>query len=527
MAIYSCSVKTVSRSGGRSATAAAAYRNAEQIIDQRTGEVHDYERRSGVDDVVAFAPEGMEPPKSAELWNAAEQAETRSNSTVAREVLVALPHELDKDQRKELTERISGRLSDRYGVAGTAAIHQPDAEGDNRNHHAHILMTTRRMDPATGELGEKTRELDAKATGAGEVKWIRAMVAGETNAALARAGLDERVDHRSLEDQRAAALEAGDHLAAGELDRMPTVHEGPTVTAIRRRGGSAQVAQINDARREANAERTSAGAELQRLDAQIYDLEKARDARAAAVAEEQARQDTQQRQRDQLAEASRQVRDLEQSRRQPEPPAMATARQEAAAARAAQVQAAEWHQQHPIRSGLCKWLGITPAVDQRAQAVTEAAERSPARKEALQWREWLGKQGEALQEARERLNCTDGVQAARETIKQAAERLQAAQKTMLDDVKDFERERQMHVYTLAEQRMAELRAQYRTPDPNSLPELLTNTNSLSSSAEQRHEERKSERAEQAARDEQRHRLHHGEAQERPSQSNQSGPRLGR
>ena len=100
MALYSASVKPVSRSSGRSATAAAAYRNAERIIDERTGDIHDYTRRSGVDHVESFAPVGMAPQSGSELWNKAEAAEVRKNARVAREVLVALPHELDQVQRR-------------------------------------------------------------------------------------------------------------------------------------------------------------------------------------------------------------------------------------------------------------------------------------------------------------------------------------------------------------------------------------------------------------------------------------------
>ncbi|MBF8710639.1 MobA/MobL family protein, partial [Pseudomonas putida] len=95
MAIYSASVKTISRSGGRSATAAAAYRTGEEVADQRTGEVHDYRRRGGVVGVSMLLPEGVAAMNTAELWNLAEGAEKRKNATVARELLVALPHELD------------------------------------------------------------------------------------------------------------------------------------------------------------------------------------------------------------------------------------------------------------------------------------------------------------------------------------------------------------------------------------------------------------------------------------------------
>ncbi|NNA15192.1 MobA/MobL family protein [Pseudomonas lundensis] len=101
----------------------------------------------------------MAPQPPAELWNRVEAAEVRKNARVAREVLVALRAELSPAQRRELTQGIAQALADRYGTAGTLAAHTPDREGDQRNHHAHILMTTRRLEPS-GALGEKTRELD-------------------------------------------------------------------------------------------------------------------------------------------------------------------------------------------------------------------------------------------------------------------------------------------------------------------------------------------------------------------------------
>lgn len=284
MALYSASVKPVSRSSGRSATAAAAYRNAERITDERTGEIHDYTRRSGVDHVEAFAPHGVAAQGSAELWNKAEAAEVRKNARVAREVLVALPHELDQVQRRELAKSIAQDLADRYGTAGTLAVHHPDRDGDNRNHHAHILMTTRRLD-ASGQLGEKTRELDDVKRGPEEVEWIRAMIETQTNRSLERAGAEGRVDRRSLVEQRAAALDAGDMDLAAQLDRPATIHEGPRVTQIRResaRAGRAPLgaldrAAANDQSRQLVADR----AELGTVSAQIIDFEKARALRDA------------------------------------------------------------------------------------------------------------------------------------------------------------------------------------------------------------------------------------------------------
>ena len=286
MALYSASVKPVSRSSGRTATAAAAYRNAERITDERTGEIHDYSRRSGVDHVESFAPVGMARQASAELWNKAEAAEVRKNARVAREVLVALPHELDQVQRRELAKSIAQGLADRYGTAGTLAVHQPDREGDNRNHHVHILMTTRRLD-ASGQLGEKTRELDDVKRGPQEVAWIREMIEGQTNRSLERAGVEDRVDRRSLIEQRAAALDAGDPDRAAQLDRPATIHEGPRVTQIRRESarkgraplGALDRAAANDQSRQLGRER----AELRQISAQIIDFQEARERRLKAA----------------------------------------------------------------------------------------------------------------------------------------------------------------------------------------------------------------------------------------------------
>ena len=108
MAIYHLSVKPVSRAGGRSATAAAAYRSAELVYDETTGESFDYTRKRGVEHTEIVLPTecakhdiNWARDRQA-LWNEAERAENRSNSRVAREYEIALPHELDRGQRLEL-----------------------------------------------------------------------------------------------------------------------------------------------------------------------------------------------------------------------------------------------------------------------------------------------------------------------------------------------------------------------------------------------------------------------------------------
>ncbi|MET3763120.1 MobQ family relaxase [Sphingomonas sp. UYEF23] len=219
MASFHLAVKTVSRSAGRTATAAAAYRAGVEIADERTGVVHDYTRKQGIEHLEIVAP--ADAPEwvrdRSALWNAAEQAETRKNSTVAREYEIALPAELSADERRTLTLDLAREISERHGVAVDVAIHAPGRQGDQRNHHAHLLTTTRRIG-AEG-LGEKSRELDQKTSG--EVERWRARYAEMQNAALERAQVAERVDHRS-------------HQRRG-IEQEATVHMGPGVAAMERR----------------------------------------------------------------------------------------------------------------------------------------------------------------------------------------------------------------------------------------------------------------------------------------------------
>lgn len=203
MAIYHLRAAMVSRSAGRSATAAAAYRAAERIEDARTGLSFDYRARSGVDHVEIIAPANAPAwaYDRAALWNAVEAAETRKNSQVAREIRVALPAELDHAQRVALVRDFCQREFVARGMVADIALHAPGRDGDDRNHHAHIMLTTR-------EIGPNGFTTKNRAWNAVEVleRW-REGWAREANAALERAGLEERVDHRTLEAQRDEALE--------------------------------------------------------------------------------------------------------------------------------------------------------------------------------------------------------------------------------------------------------------------------------------------------------------------------------
>lgn len=221
MAIYHLSAKVVSRTSGRSAVAAAAYRSGERLLDARTGLAHDFRARSGV--VTSFIAAPADAPDWAldrqSLWSATEVHETRSNSTTAREWEAALPDELDAEQREALARSFAAAMVARFGVVADCALHAPSREGDQRNHHLHMLTTTRAVD-AQG-FGAKTRELDGGKGRGAAVEEIRALWADLTNRALEAAQASARVDHRSHEAQRAEAAEATQEAERAERSLNP------------------------------------------------------------------------------------------------------------------------------------------------------------------------------------------------------------------------------------------------------------------------------------------------------------------
>ena len=237
MASYHLSAQIIGRAAGRSALAAAAYRAGEDMTDPETGTRHDYRRKGGV--VAAFIETPAGAPewatKRADLWAAVQGKETRKNSQLAREIRVALPNELDDAERVQLVRAWVRETFTAAGMAADVSIHDPDPrdpEGE-RNPHAHILLTLRRFDPATpdGWAKGKAREWNDPETLTG---W-RASWATAQNRALERAGAAARVDHRSLADQREAALAAGDDLLAASLDRPPEPRMGLASAAVEAR----------------------------------------------------------------------------------------------------------------------------------------------------------------------------------------------------------------------------------------------------------------------------------------------------
>ncbi|WP_290984272.1 MobA/MobL family protein [Hyphomicrobium sp.] len=163
--------------------------------------------------------------REAIRWLRAEERADRKNARVADKLVLALPRELDPDQRVELVRGFAETLT-QGRASWFAAIHANGKDRDNP--HCHLLVRDR--DVATGErvvmfsAGAKEVKLRAHRgkSPPTTLKMIRELWARTANEALRCAGRSERIDHRRLVDQ-------GDY-------RRAQVHEGPNVRAMHRRG---------------------------------------------------------------------------------------------------------------------------------------------------------------------------------------------------------------------------------------------------------------------------------------------------
>lgn len=153
------------------------------------------------------------------LGKVVSRAEHRKNSVECRELIVALPHEIDRVGRRKLVIEHVQLIIARLGVAALWAIHRPNTEGDNRNWHAHILFTTREVQG--DEIGSKTRDLDRWDTGAILIAALREGWTYEMNQALLALGVSADCEHRSFNKLGIA--------------RAPSQHRGERRTACDRR----------------------------------------------------------------------------------------------------------------------------------------------------------------------------------------------------------------------------------------------------------------------------------------------------
>lgn len=269
VAIYHLSAKVIGRKSGRSSVAAAAYRTAERLQDNRQGIEHDYRRKGGVVHTEIMAPRNAPDWMSDrdQLWNAVEAIEKRKDAQLAREIEVALPRELGRAERLDLLRGFVQREFVDRGMIADVAVHEAQARDGQVQPHAHVMLTMREL---AGEgFGKKDREWNASDLLVG---WREAW-ARDANEALERAGLSERIDHRTLDAQREdaerdadRAWDAGqDELALDhekkvvELSREPEPKIGSAANALEKRGIETERGDAFRAAQERNVRRQDLG----------------------------------------------------------------------------------------------------------------------------------------------------------------------------------------------------------------------------------------------------------------------------
>lgn len=242
MAIYHCSIKIISRGKGKSAVASAAYRSGETLTNDYDGVTHDFTRKRGIVHTEILLPTHAPPEFSdrSTLWNSVEKIEKAKNSQLAREVEIALPVELDREQQIQLVREYVKENFVSVGMCADFAIH----DKSDGNPHAHIMLTMRPFEES-GEWGAKSKKeyiLDKngervklkngtfKSRKINTIDWNdkekaevwRKEWAEVANRYLARQNCPERIDHRSYERQG--------------NDKIPTVHMGVAAMQMEKRG---------------------------------------------------------------------------------------------------------------------------------------------------------------------------------------------------------------------------------------------------------------------------------------------------
>lgn len=291
MAIYHCSVKNISRSGGRSAVASASYRAGEKLTDQETGLIHDYTNKKDIafSEIILCENAPDEFADRGTLWNSVQEIEKQSNARLAREWEVAIPNELTFEESKMVVHEFGKSLADE-GMCVDINIHWKEG-----NHHAHIMGTTRPIkkngewgskekkayklddrgqkipviDPKTGEqkIGARGRKMWQRETVEAndwnrteKIEEWRKRWADECNKFLDR---DVQIDHRSYERQG--------------KEQLPTVHEGYAAREIERKGGISERCQENRKIRENNRLLAELRSKIDQVKEKLQDLLKTKE----------------------------------------------------------------------------------------------------------------------------------------------------------------------------------------------------------------------------------------------------------
>ncbi len=254
-------IEVVQRSQGQSAVAAAAYQSGEKLYSEYDKETKSYESKHGIRYTEIMLPPHA-PPEYADrntLWNAVEKIENQWNSQLARRFELALPREIPEEQYAQLVRDYCNEFFVSKGMIVDFSLHDPHPPGHNP--HAHVLLTMRALNEKGKWLAKSRKVYDLDENGErirlpsgnwkshkentvdwNEQKYGMVWRMGWQdfqNKYLEANNRPERVDLRSYEAQG--------------IDKIPTVHMGPAVTAMERRGIETEIGNLNREIRKTNS----------------------------------------------------------------------------------------------------------------------------------------------------------------------------------------------------------------------------------------------------------------------------------
>src|SRR3954464_4124934 len=244
VAIHHFSAKVIGRSSGRSAVAAAAYRSASVLLDEREARTHDFSHKADVVHSEILLPDGA-PERWADrsaLWNAVEASEKRKDAQLAREVEFALPREVSREEGVALARDFVAEQFVSRGMVADLNVHWPVAARGEAKPHAHVMLTTREVGPEG--FGLKVSAWNRVA----ELQGWREAWAQSANERLAVLGHEVRIDHRSFRDQG--------------VELEPQNKIGPAGVRREERGEAAERAAEHRAIAQRNGERIAADPDL-------------------------------------------------------------------------------------------------------------------------------------------------------------------------------------------------------------------------------------------------------------------------
>ena len=124
---FSCRVSQVKKSNGHSALRSVAYISGRKLVNEATGEEHNFSHKKGVIDTGFLLPENVKSNVSdAEFFQHLENNCHASTNTISYSAIMALPKELSVEEQKKLVHEFCQFFTETYKTAVSFAIHEPD-----------------------------------------------------------------------------------------------------------------------------------------------------------------------------------------------------------------------------------------------------------------------------------------------------------------------------------------------------------------------------------------------------------------